>query len=115
MFPAVEAAGGVFPADVPAGTSIPLTQVITVSGMRPWIPNPAILLPASAIPKPCTNTTEWYQSEVACRRYLARLRWREGFVCPACGERRNWGAARGNMHCSTCERQTSAIAGTIFH
>ena len=27
----------------------------------------------------------WFGSEAACRTYLRRLRWADGFVCPACG------------------------------
>jgi transposase-like protein len=43
------------------------------------------------------------------------LRWRDGFVCPACGARSGWSTARGYVQCSGCQRQTSATAGTIFH
>ena len=27
----------------------------------------------------------WFATEEACRRYLAQLRWVDGFVCPHCG------------------------------
>jgi len=57
-----------------------------------------------------------FGSEVACRAYLERVRWRDGFVCPnpACGSRRAWVTARGLHRCTACGRQTSATAGTMF-
>jgi hypothetical protein len=57
-----------------------------------------------------------FGSETACRAYLERVRWPDGFVCPddACGGRRPWVTARGLYRCAACGRQTSATAGTIF-
>jgi hypothetical protein len=37
---------------------------------------------------------ERFGSEEACRAYLARLRWPEGFRCPACGHPGNSSANR---------------------
>jgi Transposase zinc-ribbon domain/ISXO2-like transposase domain len=57
-----------------------------------------------------------FGGEAACRAYLERVRWPDGFVCPddACGGRRSWVTARGLYRCTGCGRQTSATAGTIF-
>ena len=57
-----------------------------------------------------------FASEAACRAYLERVRWRDGFVCPNqdCGGRQAWVTARGLHRCAACGRQTSATAGTIF-
>jgi len=67
---------------------------------------------------PCTNLEfeDRFGSEAACRAYLERVRWREGFLCPDpdCGGRRAWVTARGLYRCAACGRQTSATAGTIF-
>jgi len=44
-------------------------------------------------------------------------RWRNGFVCPGCGERRA-AALKSRAHtyeCLDCGRQTSAPAGTVMH
>ena len=49
-----------------------------------------------------------------CRRYLAALRWPDGFVCPRCGGRKAWPMARGLWLCGQCRRQTSVMAGTVF-
>lgn len=74
-------------------------------------------LPSAGIDYPRTRQDfdDWFGSEEACRRYLVALRWRDGFECPACGARKGWSTARGYMHCSACQRQTSPTAGTIFH
>jgi hypothetical protein len=57
-----------------------------------------------------------FGSETACRAYLERVRWPDGFVCPddASGGRRSWVTARGLYRCAACGRQTSVTAGTIF-
>jgi hypothetical protein len=58
---------------------------------------------------------EWFADDHACRRFLARVRWPEGFECPACGGRGGWETARGLWMCPACARQTSVTAGTLFH
>jgi len=56
-----------------------------------------------------------FVSEAACRAYLIKLRWPDGFRCPACGGQRAWPIGRGDlMECSGCHRQTSITAGTVF-
>lgn len=56
-----------------------------------------------------------FATDAACRAYLERLRWPDGFRCPACGAGRGWRVARGGLwFCAECRRQTSATAGTIF-
>ena len=55
-----------------------------------------------------------FASEEACRDYLFRLRWPEGFCCPRCSGRKAWGTKRGLWSCAGCGRQVSVTAGTIF-
>jgi hypothetical protein len=57
----------------------------------------------------------WFADEEACRAYLARLRWPQGFRCPACASGDAWETSRGLWMCRGCGRQTSVTAGTIFH
>jgi transposase-like protein len=57
----------------------------------------------------------WFPDDDACRAYLERLRWPEGFVCPACGGTNSWRTAAGLFMCAGCQRKTSVTAGTIFH
>jgi len=46
--------------------------------------------------------------------YLERLRWPEGFRCPACGASDAWKTKRGLWLCGACRRQSSVTAGTLF-
>ena len=56
-----------------------------------------------------------YGTEEQCRAIVIELRWPDGFECPACGGRaHSLVKTRGLFQCSTCRRQTSPIAGTIF-
>ena len=59
---------------------------------------------------------EAFGTEEQCRSTLARLRWRDGFVCPGCGHRGHCRPARRSLYqCNRCRKQTSLTAGTIFH
>lgn len=55
-----------------------------------------------------------FASEEACRQYLFRLRWPEGFVCPRCGAKQAWPMTRGRWLCAACRYQAPVMAGTIF-
>ena len=57
---------------------------------------------------------DWFQSDDDCWRYLVRLRWPDGFRCPACGGSDAWLTKRNLFVCSECERQTSVLVGTVF-
>ena len=59
---------------------------------------------------------EAFGAEEQCRSALSRLRWPDGFVCPACGHRGHCVlAGRSLYQCNRCKKQTSSTAGTIFH
>lgn len=55
-----------------------------------------------------------FATEPACRDYLARLRWPQGFACPACKGTEAWSTGRGLWMCAACGHQVSVTAGTIF-
>lgn len=55
-----------------------------------------------------------FSTEAACREYLFRLRWPEGFCCPRCGGRKSWPISDVLLQCSGCSYQSSVTAGTIF-
>jgi transposase-like protein len=55
-----------------------------------------------------------FASDEACRAYLIRLRWPDGFVCPRCRTSGNWEGTRGRLICRACRYQASVTAGTIF-
>lgn len=56
-----------------------------------------------------------YGSEDLCRAAVASWRWRDGFVCPACGGTHHCIVGPRKLYqCNACRRQTSVTAGTIF-
>ena len=56
-----------------------------------------------------------FHDDSACAAYLERLRWPDGFICPACGERREpWRHTKTRLVCPACRHQSTVTAGTIF-
>jgi hypothetical protein len=55
-----------------------------------------------------------FATEAACRDYLVRLRWPDGFSCPRCGHESAWAVGRLLLQCAACDYQASVTAGTIF-
>ena len=55
-----------------------------------------------------------FSTEEACREYLFRLRWPDGFRCPKCAGAGAWKVTDTLLQCSHCDHQTSVTAGTIF-
>src|ERR1039458_1109396 len=57
----------------------------------------------------------WFGSETACREYIRRLRWPDGFVCPHCAAMGEpWEMSRSLLRCRACDRQVSLTAGTVL-
>ena len=58
-----------------------------------------------------------FPDELTCAAFLFERRWPDGFVCPACGERRVVrSTTRPRLHeCLACRRRTSITAGTAMH
>ena len=65
-------------------------------------------------PKTLLELEQRFASEDACREYLTRLRWPNGFICPACQGRVGWTDRRHRWTCQACRRQSTVTAGTIF-
>jgi transposase-like protein len=65
-------------------------------------------------PKNLMEFDTMFASEEACREYLSRSRWPNGFRCPQCGGDKAWATKRSLWHCTACGRQVSVTAGTIF-
>lgn len=65
-------------------------------------------------PQTVLELRDQFADEQACRDYLAKLRWPDGFRCPACQAQDHWLTDRALRHCRNCGRQTSVIAGTLF-
>jgi transposase-like protein len=65
-------------------------------------------------PETILEFRERFATEQACRDYVAKLRWPQGFVCPLCHETKAWNMKRGTYWCATCRYQASLTAGTLF-
>ena len=58
---------------------------------------------------------DWFHSEQACQKYLEKLRWTDGLVCPKCGlVSQAQRISRGRLSCPSCRHQATVTAGTIF-
>lgn len=60
-----------------------------------------------------------FPDDAACRRYLEKLRWPDGFVCPKCGlanDPYRQDASRGAsvLKCRECKANVSLTAGTLM-
>jgi transposase-like protein len=66
-------------------------------------------------PRKWTEFLDWFADEEACRAYIEKLRWTQGFVCPACGVvQEPYRSSRTRLMCRSCGRQSTVTAGTIF-
>jgi transposase-like protein len=65
-------------------------------------------------PRDLTEFEARFSTEEACREYLFRLRWPDGFRCPRCGGRKAWPLREVLLQCAACGHQSSVTAGTIF-
>lgn len=55
-----------------------------------------------------------FATEDACREYLFKIRWPDGFKCPSCQGKKAWLTSNKLYHCANCSHQTAVTAGTIF-
>lgn len=73
------------------------------------------LKPGDDYPDTYRSFVEMFPDDVTCIAYLAKLRWPEGFICPACKTKvEPWKASRDRLSCPLCHHQTTVTAGTIF-
>ena len=68
-----------------------------------------------AFPESLLEFEHWFRTEEACRGYLAKLRWPEGFFCPHCGNGGAWRSRGALYRCHGCRRDVSVASGTVFH
>ncbi len=65
-------------------------------------------------PRTLREFEDRFATEEACGKYVAGLRWPNGFRCPRCGGASAWQTARGLFRCQACDHKVSITAGTIF-
>ena len=72
-------------------------------------------VPGVDYPRTFQEMDDWFRDDAECRKYVYRLRWPNGVVCPHCdlaGE--PWKMSDGLLRCRSCHGRTSLTAGTIF-
>ena len=65
-------------------------------------------------PKNMSEFQDRFRTEEDCLAYLERIRWPDGFRCPACGGCESWRMQRGRHLCRSCRRQVSVTVGTVL-
>ena len=66
-------------------------------------------------PRNWREFVDWFPTEEACLKYLEKLRWPQGFVCPGCGEAvQAYHATRTRLICPACRHHSTVTAGTVF-
>ena len=66
-------------------------------------------------PESLLEFEHWFRTDEACRDYLAKLRWPDGFHCPHCSSDGAWPSHGALYRCWDCRRDVSVTAGTVFH
>ena len=68
---------------------------------------------------PKVSLIEWqkrFGTEYACGQALYKVRWPNGFQCPACGGMKAYKIASRHLYqCAQCRHQVSITADTLFH
>ena len=67
------------------------------------------------LPRDLPTFLERFGTDEACRAYLVRARWPEGFGCGGCGHDQAYSHKKRLIEeCTACGKQHSILAGTIF-
>jgi transposase-like protein len=67
------------------------------------------------LPRDLPTFLERFGTDEACRAYLVRARWPEGFRCGGCGHDQAYTHKKRLIEeCTACGKQHSSLAGTIF-
>ena len=76
---------------------------------------PNSLLSGLDYPRTYREFVTKFPDDNACLLYLKKLRWPNGFICPACNASDEpWYQTRERLVCRTCHHQTSPTSGTIL-
>ena len=62
------------------------------------------------------NLRKRFPDTESCLKFLADLKWKEGFVCKKCGHTNFCkGKSPYSRRCTKCKKEESATAHTVFH
>ena len=82
---------------------------------REKISTPSSLIAGLDYPRTYWEFVKQFPDDNACMHYLKKLRWPDGFICPACNASDEpWHQTRERLVCRTCQHQTSITSGTIL-
>ena len=57
-----------------------------------------------------------FENNDSCLKFLDELKWRQGFVCPNCGNINYCkGKGKHSRRCTRCKKEISPTAHTLFH
>jgi transposase-like protein len=77
--------------------------------------SPRALVAGRDYPHTYREFVAMFPDAAACIAYLERLRWMDGFVCPACdASSMPWRHTRGRLVCRACRHHASVTAGTVL-
>lgn len=65
--------------------------------------------------KNIVNFLQELPDDDACKAYLAKYKWHDGFKCPKCGGTQGCMKKDYRYHCYKCSHVESSTAGTLFH
>jgi predicted RNA-binding Zn-ribbon protein involved in translation (DUF1610 family) len=86
--------------------------------MLPPIPiqrAPGNPVPGQDYPRTWEEFLAFFPDDASCVRYLERLSWPNGFLCPRCGwAAEPWRGSRRRLVCRSCGHETTVTAGTLF-
>ena len=67
-------------------------------------------------PRNWNEFLKWFHDERDCLDYIYKIRWPDGFVCPACNIATiPYALKNGTLKCPSCKKETSITARTIFN
>ena len=56
-----------------------------------------------------------FKTDEDCKKYLAEIKWKDGFECLKCGHKRSQIRKDYSRTCNICSHQESATSSTLFH
>ena len=76
---------------------------------------PNSLIAGLDYPRTYREFVRTFSDDHDCALFLKKLRWPNGFICPACNSSGEpWHQTRGRLVCRICHHQTSLTSGTIL-
>jgi len=61
------------------------------------------------------NFVKELPNDEACKAYLSKMKWQDGFICSKCGHTKGCEKSGHRYHCYACHHVESSTANTLFH